>query len=97
MQEAASRAAARDAMRQNMEMMEAKRNAQALQKARDRNNAAVVVQTEDSWWNRGAASEKVQILHFQCIRAPPPAATGWASVQSLDTLRLNTRVQVIFC
>lgn len=59
MQEAASREAARSAMKQNMEMMEAKRQAQALQKSRDRNGAAAAVRTEDSWWNRGASSEKV--------------------------------------
>ena len=59
LQEVASRAAARSALQVNMEMMEAKRQAQALQKARDRNGAAVAVGTEESWWNRGAASEKV--------------------------------------
>ena len=48
LQEVASRAAARSALQVNREMMEAKRQAQALQKARDRNGAAVAVGTEES-------------------------------------------------
>lgn len=52
-------------------MVEAKRQAQALQKLRDRNDATRAIHKEESWWNRGAASEKVGFSGCSTWLCPP--------------------------
>jgi hypothetical protein len=56
-------------MQQNLEMMEANQRKQALQKARERHGAAAALLAEDSWWNRGATSEKVsrRLAHHHAV------------------------------
>jgi deoxyribose-phosphate aldolase len=59
LQEEIKRAAAREAARQNLEMAEAKKRNQKLQRERERAGAAAMIKSESGWWNKGAASEQV--------------------------------------